>query len=298
MAIRRAKVEPVKTCVHCNRNLKRHNNFYKVNGKNHAFPDDYYPVCKKCIDEIVHDPLTGYKDFLNVLMGINRPFKEDTFIGVDRYRMKYLSLIARENSPYKDEVFVDSDRLFNVREARLTEDSIEKLTVEELRDCELYWGSDYTEDEYIFLITRYESYCKTYDVDSPTFQSIITQICQLELDIRKKRLKSSDTSKETKLILDLMKSAGIAPSQEKESKTNANETFGNWVKIWENEKPVPEVLPEFKDVDGIEKYVRNTFLSPMLSSFEMDNPYEDEYQEHIDKYGITEEELLSDEVEK
>lgn len=291
MAIRNAKIKPVKTCVHCNRNLTRDKNYFTINGVNHAFPDGYYPICKRCIDELIHDPIDGYKNFLNVLMGMNRPFLEEVFMKVDRYRLKYLSAIVNPNEKDPDG-FVESDKLFNVYEAQVTEDSIEKLTPEELKDCQLYWGNDYTEDEYIFLISRYENYCKTYDVDSPTFQSIVTQICQLELDIRKKRLKSSDTSKETKLILELMRNAGIAPSQEKESKTNANETFGVWVKVWENELPVPEVLPEFKDVDGIEKYIRNSFLSPMLSSLEADNPYESEYQEHVDKYGISEERLL------
>lgn len=156
----------------------------------------------------------------------------------------------------------------------------------------MYWGEEYVEDEYLFLISRYEDYCNAYDVDTPTFQNIITQICQLELDIRKKRIKSVNTKDETKMIMDLMRTAGIAPSQEKASKTNENETFGVMVKRWENEKPVPEVLPEFKDIDNIEKYMRNNFLSPMLTSLEADNPYEEEYQEHVEKYGISEDELL------
>ncbi|HDK5720117.1 TPA: hypothetical protein PTC14_002417, partial [Staphylococcus pseudintermedius] len=198
----------------------------------------------------------------------------------------------RKNPTRNKELFIESDRFFNAYEAKLTEDTIEKLTPEELRDCQLYWGEEYVEDEYLFLISRYEDYCNAYDVDTPTFQNIITQICQLELDIRKKRIKSVNTKDETKMIMDLMRTAGIAPSQEKASKTNENETFGVMVKRWENEKPVPEVLPEFKDIDNIEKYMRNNFLSPMLTSLEADNPYEEEYQEHVEKYGISEDELL------
>lgn len=296
MAIRSKMKEVVKTCACCNRNLvAERKNFLSINGSNPLFKDKLFPICRECINELINEPIEGYGNFMKILMGLNVPFKEDLFIEVDRYRTEYINRITRKKL---QETFLDSDRLFNTKEAMLTEDTIDKLTPEELRDCQLYWGTDYTEDEYIFLISRYESYCKTYDVDSPTFESIVTQICQLELDIRKKRLKSSDTSKETKLILELMRNAGIAPSQEKESKTNANETFGNWVKIWENEKPVPEVLPEFKDVDNIEKYIRNSFLSPMLASLEADNPYEEEYQEEIDKYGISEEELLGYEGEK
>ncbi|EIA5733560.1 hypothetical protein K7N28_001435 [Staphylococcus pseudintermedius] len=289
MAIRDAKVEKIKTCVHCNRNLVRDTNFISINGKNAAFPDGYYPVCKRCIEELVNEPVEGYKNFINVLMGVNRPYKEEEFNKVGRQRYKYL---VRKNPTRNKELFIESDRFFNAYEAKLTEDTIEKLTPEELRDCQLYWGEEYVEDEYLFLISRYEDYCNAYDVDTPTFQNIITQICQLELDIRKKRIKSVNTKDETKMIMDLMRTAGIAPSQEKASKTNENETFGVMVKRWENEKPVPEALPEFKDIDNIEKYMRNNFLSPMLTSLEADNPYEEEYQEHVEKYGISEDELL------
>lgn len=58
-----------------------------------------------------------------------------------------------------------------------------------------------------------------------------------------------------------------------------------------------EPLEEFKDVDGIEKYVQNNFLSPMRRSLDLDDNFHDQYQEHIDKYGISTEELLGVEDE-
>ncbi|WQC47811.1 hypothetical protein U0538_00210 [Staphylococcus epidermidis] len=50
-------------------------------------------------------------------------------------------------------------------------------------------------------------------------------------------------------------------------------------------------------MDGIEKYVQNNFLSPMRRSLDLDDNFHDQYQEHIDKYGISTEELLGVEDE-
>ncbi|MCE2378152.1 hypothetical protein GWK14_02910 [Staphylococcus haemolyticus] len=294
MAIRK-KAEKKLTCMCCNRNLTLDLNYYPLNDNNPAFPNGYYPICKDCCADMLKDEENGYKSFIQLLRVLDYPFRYEAFEQVNFDYVRYMNKASiRRNAS-----FIDSDALVSSKSETLTEENIMKLTPDELRQCKLYWGEgDYTEDDYIYLISRYESYCKTYDVDSPTFENIITQICQLELEIRKKRTKGSQSTKEeTNLILNLMKSAGISPNQEKESKTNAKETFGVWVKRWENDKPVPEPLEEFKDVDGIEKYVQNNFLSPMRRSLDLDDNFHDQYQEHIDKYGISTEELLGVEDE-
>lgn len=293
MAIRK-KDEAKSACLSCNRNLTTRNNYYEPNDDNPAFPNGYYPICKDCCAKRMKNEIDGYKSFLQLLRVLDLPFRREVFDQVNHDYVKYIN-----KSSIRKEHFIDSDELISANSASLTEESIDRLTAKELRDCRLYWGEgNYTEDDYIYLISRYESYCKTYDVDSPTFENIITQICQLELDIRKKRIKGSDTQKETTIILKLMNSAGIEPRQEKESKTNAKETFGTWVKRWENERPVPEPLDEFKDIDGIAKYVENSFLSPMRRSLDVEDDNQDQYQEHIDTYGISQEELLGIEDEE
>lgn len=291
MAIRGKNVNK-KACVRCERNLEPTRNFYKINGIDPAYPDNRYTVCRTCCDELVSDEVNGHKAFLRILMNTNRAFREDYFNECNRDRTKYLNTMQVGGSGVLKE-FLDSDSLFTKDSFEMDENSLNKLTPEELRECELYWGvGDYTEDDYIYLLSRYESYCNAYDVDSPSFEGIVAQICQIELDARKKKLKGQDSKKDLELMIKLMNTAGISPSQEKESKNNDAQTFGNWVKIWENEKPVPEPLEEFKDVDGIAKYIRNNFLSPMLTSLEANNPYEEEYQDHVDEFGISQEELL------
>lgn len=286
MAIRKATKS---ICSCCNRNLTTQSNFYPINFDDFLYKDKRLPICKDCCDKLVAHKTNGYKNFIRILMLMNKPFNAEMFENHARNKREYLKTIGK--SLAKNE-FLESDGFFNAN-TKISSDAIAGLSPEELRDCQLYWGiGEYTEDDYLYLLTRYEKYCHTYDVDTPSFENIITQICQLELAIRKKQLAGSNVKDETKLILDLMKSAGIAPSQEKESLNNDKNTFGVLLRKIENEKPIPDPLPEFADVDGIEKYIRNSFTSPMMTSLELDNPNEEEYNAHIDKYGISKEDLL------
>lgn len=288
MAIKKVPIK--RPCSCCNRNLDVDRNYFKINYNDSVFEDDLYLVCHDCLKKSLDNEITGYKTFIRTLMILNRPFRLDEFKAVNNDYFRYLKKVTAKT--YKGE-FLDSDSIISKASLDTNADTVVSLTPEELRECQLFWGiGDYTEDDYLFLMSTYEKYLNTYDVDSPTFESIIAQICQLDLDIKKKRILGADTTKETKLQLELMRNAGIAPSQEKESKNNDQQSFGMWVRRWENEMPVPEPLPQFRDVDGIAKYLENNFLSPMRKSLDLYDDKENQYQEHIDKYGISKEDLL------
>lgn len=290
MATRRVKQK--KNCICCNRNLVPTGNFYNINANDPIYPDGLYNICKECCEELVKDEITGYKSFIRILMAINKPFKSEEFEELDGDYIKYLTLASSKR--FKGE-FIDSESFFSASAINLNESTINQLTPDELRDCQLFWGKgDYEEDDYIYLMARYEEYNNMYDIDSPAFKGLVAQICQLELDVRKKRIQGINTKDETKLIQDLMKTAGIAPSQEKAALDNSKETMGTLIKKFENEHPIPEPLPEFKDVDGIAKQFRVYFLSPMLKIFGKENPYAHEYEDTKSEYSISREDLLDE----
>ncbi|WP_204256777.1 hypothetical protein [Mammaliicoccus sciuri] len=287
-----------KACVRCERNLEPTRNFYKINGIDPAYPDNRYTVCKSCCEDLVSDEAFGHKAFLRILMNTNRAFQEDLFNECNRDRAVYLSKIQGKSKTMLKE-FLDSDNLFTNSTNETTVENLETLTQQEIRDCELFWGKgDYTEDDYIYLISRYEEYSLMYEIDSPAFKNLVAQIVQLELDIRRKRIKGTDTTKESRIIQDLMKTAGIAPSQEKAAIEDNKDSWGMLMKRVENDRPIPKPLPEFEDVDKIGKYFRTWVLSPMLKVFGKENPYISEYVEAQQEYGISREELLSDTEEK
>ena len=79
-------------------------------------------------------------------------------------------------------------------------------------------------------------------------------------------------------------------------------TFGTLIKKWEDEHPIPEPAPEWKDVDGIRKYINTWFLGHLCKMFRIENDVTAEYDEELAKYTVEvpsfqleEEEDVSDE---
>ena len=73
-----------------------------------------------------------------------------------------------------------------------------------------------------------------------------------------------------------------------------NLTFGQLIEKWEEEKPIPEPSPEFKDVDNIGKYIRVWFKGHLARAFGLDNGYSKEYDEYIEQYKVKKQEVAED----
>ena len=56
------------------------------------------------------------------------------------------------------------------------------------------------------------------------------------------------------------------------------------IQKWEEEEPIPEPAPEWKDVDGIGKYFRVWVLGTLLKMFNLPNPYQEEFDKEMERY--------------
>ena len=81
-----------------------------------------------------------------------------------------------------------------------------------------------------------------------------------------------------------MGSANVKPNQTNDNSLSESNTFGTLIQKWEEEEPIPEPAPEWQDVDGIGKYFRVWVLGTLLKMFHLKNPYQDEFDEEMEKY--------------
>lgn len=147
------------------------------------------------------------------------------------------------------------------------EDSVPKEIID-------FWGPSYSADMYIELEKRRVYWMRKLKFDDGTeldagTEALIRQICSLEIDINKERSEGRTPDKLITALNTLLGSAQLKPDQRKDdvSKVDANTPFGVWIKRWENERPIPEVDPSMRDVDGIKKYIATWFhghLAKML----------------------------------
>lgn len=267
-----------KTCADCKKSMTL-TNFYATTSS--LYPDKRLHICRNCSLKIVEEE--GFEGFQDLMKLINKPIYEDL------YKDDVGDYIRQLNSlPQWRGVVYEDSTLFNEPRSRekITREKPKELSEEDLKESEEFWGSGKSEEHYMWLNAEFSDYLSRYEVDSKTLEDLIIEICLTRLDIRTRRENGQDVDKQIKTLNDLMGSANLKPVQETGATAVEQETFGTLIKKWENERPIPEPDESWKDVDNIGKYIRTFFLGHMARMFDKENPFQEEYEEEIQKYTV------------
>jgi len=149
------------------------------------------------------------------------------------------------------------------------------------------FGHGFSNEDYLYLQDQYDDWCGRTQVDSKSQQTYVVQICLTLLDIYKDRKSGKDVTKKLESLDKLMNSANLQPKQNIDNAATDSLTFGQLIEKWENEDPIPEPSEEFKDVDGIGKYIRVWFTGWLCKALGLKaNVFTKEYDEEISKYTV------------
>ena len=165
-----------------------------------------------------------------------------------------------------------------------------------------FWGAGYTPSMYRELEQRRQYYMSSFPEDREKdvgLESVIRQICALELDINRDRAAGKDVSKSVTTHNTLLGTAGLKPIQ---NENNSDASFektpmGVWIDRWENKRPIPDVDPELQDVDGIVRYITIWFLGHLCKMLGIRNSYCKLYEDEIQKMRVDHPEYEEDDDE-
>lgn len=158
-------------------------------------------------------------------------------------------------------------------------------------DVIAFWGPSYTPDMYLELEQRREYWMtklpKEIVFDAGT-EALIRQICSLEIDINRDRADGKQVDKLVNTLNNLLGSAQLKPTQKADSAKGANAStpFGVWIKRFEDERPIPEVDPSLRDVDGIKKYISVWLLGHLAKMLGLKKAELKLYEEEIEKLRV------------
>lgn len=281
--------EKIYYCIGCG---KRHNksNFYISNQKIHA--NGVLPYCKDYIKKYSYnkDKTINVNDFQFMLMQNNLPFLNDIYESlidskgdiIGNYFRQINSLPQYNGYTWKDSIFGEKEDISK----NYTEDNhIEEIEFEITPDIVNFWGNGFNKDEYLFLMEEYHQYITAYECDSPAMEKLLQQAAYESLEIRRKREKRESADKNLKNLQDLLGSANIKPVQETGANATDQATFGTLIKKWENEKPIPDPLPEWKEKD-IFQYMKVWFLGHLSKMIGLNNPFAKDYEDEVNKYTV------------
>lgn len=283
-------------CHGCNE-FHASSNFY--NDK--RFASGLYPLCKKKLIEMATDydkktkmRVDNREKTIKVFQMLDLPYIDSLYQSAlqstqeavgEKNRataFQHVVTITKSLPQYKGMTFENSEfgDLGNPDDDQLSKRKPRKEIVK-------LFGSGFSNEDYLYLQDQYDDWCSRTQVDSKSQQTYVAQICMQLLDIYKDRKASRDVTKKLDALDKLMNSARLQPKQNVDNSAADSLTFGQLIEKWENEKPIPEPSEEFKDVDGIGKYIRVWFTGWLSKALGLKaNVFTQEYDEEISKYTV------------
>ena len=150
-----------------------------------------------------------------------------------------------------------------------------------------FWGEGHSNLDYEFLDREYKDWSQRYECETKAQEELFKAICMSQLTMQRAQ-RSGDIKEITnaaKTFQDLLNTAGLKPNKDGGA-AGQNLSFGQWIKKIENERPISEPKEEWKDVDGIHKYIDTYFLGHLCNLMHIKNDKEAEYLKEMEKYTV------------
>ena len=306
-------------CTKCGTEYSRRKGYFPVSYALLHKGIGYIPVCKDCIDTMYNTYLSQCNNAEDAVRQVCRKLdlywskkvfdvvaKKTTTRSMMTQYIAKINTVTYAGKSYDDTLseegslwnFETSIASINTPQAGEVEDSGEEVD----EDIIAFWGTGYTPEMYNELERKRAYWVSKFpentvlDVGTET---IIKQICGLELDISRDRAAGRAVDKSINALNTLLGSVNMKPAQQKNDGDGAleNTPFGVWVRKWENQRPIPEPDPELKDVDGIIRYISIWFLGHLCKMLGIKNTYCKLYEDELAKMRIERPEYEDDDDE-
>ena len=247
-------------------------------------------ICKDCLADRFNKLLNYYEGDIksalrHLLMNIDAYYSDEIFIECSKkddinFLGEYFRLLARKDTRDK----TSSNNLIDS-----TEENKKIIIDHEFIDNDIieFWGEGYDSKEYVKLEKKYKKYTDHYPSETLQEQEIIRQLCELEVMKDKCRL-SGDKNGYDKISTQIRKTMddlNILPSKMQKYGEDKNITIGKLIEVIEKEEPIPDIHPEFEDIDKFKWMLDRYFINPFKKVFGLDSnlSYEDVENETYDK---------------
>lgn len=232
----------------------------------------YLPYCKQCID----DMYVGYlkecgnpKDATRQmcrkldLYWSEKVFEQTMIKNTSRTvfstYMTKINTIAYSGRSY-DDTLIEEDSMWSwvTEDAKVEgdkDDHNDDKTLEPDEGVVAFWGPGYTPEMYAELEQRLQYYRSKMPEGSSqdmNTEMLLRQIAMIEIDINKARADGRPVDKMTNSLSSLL-NALQKPKKDEVDSAAVNTPFGVWIKRWEDQRPIPEIDEDLKDIDGIKK---------------------------------------------
>jgi len=294
-------------CTMCGDSWDTQKNFNKSKSIMYAANNGYVNICKGCRDKLYYYYVDLYSG--NEEKAIDRmcqifdwfcheePLSASKQISSDRSRVNdYVNKLNLTQTSRKGSTYVDTIK-HNIgnQDDNIIDDIIDVKDFKNIKQKTVrFFGTGFSDEDYMYLQDQYDDWITRHECKTKVQEEIFKRLCSKQLEILKATRAGTNTKDLDRTYQDLLSTANLQPKQTNMDALAENRTFGQLIKIWEDEKPIPEPSEEFKDVDGIGKYISVFFLGHLAKMVGIKNRFARMYEEEIKKYTVEKPEYEED----
>lgn len=300
-------------CLYCG-NEYIETSYYNSNSKLYS-NSGKIPFCKQCIERFYQHYFDKYSDegcptperkaVRRLCMVFDIYYKEDVFnsairkskeglidISVMGQYMKIIQLSQynRKKETYENTV-ADEEKSGLANSPVI--DKPKKSKIDE--ETKQFFGMGFSDNDYEFLKREYEDWTSRHECKTKAQEEVFKDICFNRLQNLKALRMGEDTKDITASFQKMLDSGKLQPKQNSGDATADNQTFGTLIDKWENERPLPEIDEELKDVDKIGLYINIFFKGHLAKMMGLKNGLSNLYNKFMKKYTVEKPEYDSEE---
>ena len=298
-------------CFYCGKEYVD-TNYYKSNSKFYGNIGKV-PYCKQCIEKFYQyyfdkytneGCLTPEKNAVKRLCAaFDIYFKEDAYnaaIESAKKRemnitpmgayMKMIQLSQYKGKSYDNTVSDEEKESFSASISTVVSGSrnIDEATMK-------FFGVGFSDDDYEFLKEQYDDWVARHECKTKAQEEVFKRICFKQLEILRATRRGEDTKNLDATFQNYLDTAKLQPKQNSGDTTADNQTFGTLIDKWENERPLPEIDEELKDVDKIALYVDIFFRGHLSKMMGLKNGLSNLYNKFMKRYTVEKPEYSDEE---
>ena len=240
---------------------------------NYLLSDVYYK------EDVYNSALKNYRESDVSTSLMSQYMRLIQLLQYNRNKETYENTLAKENQHE-----LDASAAVDVS----TDFEADKATID-------FFGAGFNNEDYEFLKREYEDWTARHECKTKAQEEVFKDICFNRLQNLKALRKGEETKDITAAFQKLLDSGKLQPKQNSGDTTADNQTFGTLIDKWENERPLPEIDEELKDVDKIGYYIDTFFKGHTCKMLNVKNAFSNLYSSMMKRFTVSKPEYNSDE---
>ena len=161
-----------------------------------------------------------------------------------------------------------------------------KIVQKTLRAAKKRFGTDYNNEELMFLENEYQDWISRYDCSQKAQEETFQNLSILKLMKRNASKKGASTKDLDYSYQQWLDTGNLKPKQNTLDTFSDSQTMGTLIQKYEETRPLPDIDPELADVDKIGTYIDAFYRGHASKMLGLKNRFSNIYERVMAKYTV------------